>query len=138
MATASYECDGCGHEAQGYSKSDLEKAGWVWHVATKGYAGIAERHFILCDGCTGAAERRAQDRRDREQRARVPRDNCSHCNAETLILPAPDTVVGSPYNRALPVSLCRDCDKYPETLRPVDYQQSDWAMPDFFFPGEVS
>lgn len=137
MATLAHECGSCGHEARGYTKTELEKDGWQWHVIGKTAFGTADTYFIMCDGCTGAAEQRAQDRRDREQRARVPRGKCSHCNAETMVLPAPDVVVGTCLNRALPTSLCRDCDKYPALLRTVSYTSADWAMPDFFFPSSA-
>src|SRR4051812_1530112 len=117
MATnRSHECDNCGHESEGYSQKELvDDHGWTWNATTR-VSGVATGYFIMCDSCNGAAERRVQDRRAREQRARVPRANCSHCNAETMVLPAAAVVVGTEFALALPTSLCRDCDKYPETL----------------------
>jgi hypothetical protein len=133
----SHECDNCGHEAEGYSQNELiNDQGWTWNP-TRLVKGVPHSYFIMCDSCNGAAERRVQDRREREQRARVPRANCTHCKAATMVLPAEAVVVGTEFSRALPTSLCRDCDRYPETLRRVAYTPADWAMPDFFFPGEA-
>jgi hypothetical protein len=139
MATTSkFECDNCAHEAQGYTRTELEKDGWSWNIARKSAVGVVETYFILCDGCSGAAERRREERTERERLARVPRERCSHCKAATFVLPAENVVIGTEFARALPTSLCRECDKYPELLRPVVYRSSDWALPDFFFPGESS
>jgi hypothetical protein len=114
MATTSkFECDNCAHEAQGYTRTELEKDGWSWNIARKSAVGVVETYFILCDGCSGAAERRREERTERERLARVPRERCSHCKAATFVLPAENVVIGTEFARALPTSLCRECDKLP-------------------------
>lgn len=132
MGQSVYECGGCGHEAQGYTRHELEQRDWVWHVLTKGAAGVAETWFILCDGCSSAADERRQDRADRE----APQPSCSHCKQPTMVLPAANVVVGTEFARALPTSLCRGCDRYPELLRPRTEFEAGLLYPPA--PGELT
>lgn len=54
MSKHTFDCGGCGHETTGYTRSDLETQGWVWHLIDNAQA------FILCDSCEALyANRRA-------------------------------------------------------------------------------
>lgn len=48
-------CDACGHEAGGWSKEELKKAGWEWQDARHRDSAdnpIGQpRFFVLCDEC---------------------------------------------------------------------------------------
>lgn len=53
MTTATYPtCDACGHEVSGYSRKDLQAAGWVWHDVTEADP------FVMCGDCEHAYEQR--------------------------------------------------------------------------------
>lgn len=127
--TAYQECDSCGHQAGGYSRSELEKIGWQWNAVTETSYTEAATYFVLCDECVVGAEHRARDRVEREQRASVPRGTCTHCKGPTTIIPPPSVVVGTPFKLALPTAVCPNCDKNPALLRPVEEYPADALYP---------